>query len=381
MAWDPTKPQSTDYQRNFPAQAQGNWEAIEDCIGVEHQNFDDEDTMGIHKFPVVTEEPTGMEGRIAIVDDVLWHYSNAGWHRSGDVFFPDLLDSNIIFSDITTNNASALKHGFLPKLSNVSTQYLNGLGQWANAEAVVLQLFTSNGTWTKPSGAKLVHVFVYGGGGGGAGGAGSGYPGGGGGGGGGHCYERILDASEVGSTVSCVIGAGGNGGGAASAGSNGSASNFGGLTGYGGTGGTYTYYSGAGYGSGGAGGQNGYIVSPEHNGGNGGASSTLEGTNPHGMGTFYGAGGGGAGAYYNAAGTLLVGAGNGGVTGYQGIAGPSATPTGGYASYAGGGGGGGSGFGGWGAAGGIPGGGGGGAANGGAGGAGARGAILVITYR
>src|SRR5580765_691744 len=34
-------------------------------------------------------------------------------------------------TDITTLNASTTAHGLLPKLSNVSTQYLNGLGNWA----------------------------------------------------------------------------------------------------------------------------------------------------------------------------------------------------------------------------------------------------------
>lgn len=38
------------------------------------------------------------------------------------------LDAAVIFSDITTNNASITKHGFLPKLPNDVTKFLTGLG-------------------------------------------------------------------------------------------------------------------------------------------------------------------------------------------------------------------------------------------------------------
>lgn len=41
-------------------------------------------------------------------------------------------DANLITSDITTNNSSVSKHGFLPKLSGSATQYLNGQGNWAS---------------------------------------------------------------------------------------------------------------------------------------------------------------------------------------------------------------------------------------------------------
>lgn len=42
-----------------------------------------------------------------------------------------ILDSDISFSDITTNNASVTKHGFLPKLSGNVAQYLDGTGAWS----------------------------------------------------------------------------------------------------------------------------------------------------------------------------------------------------------------------------------------------------------
>jgi len=40
-------------------------------------------------------------------------------------------ESTITFTDTTTGNASASSHGYLPKLNNSPTQYLNGQGDWA----------------------------------------------------------------------------------------------------------------------------------------------------------------------------------------------------------------------------------------------------------
>ena len=50
----------------------------------------------------------------------------------GQLFLP-ASDVNINISDAVTNDSTTLKHGFLPKLSGVALQYLNGLGQWVAA--------------------------------------------------------------------------------------------------------------------------------------------------------------------------------------------------------------------------------------------------------
>lgn len=100
------------------------------------------------------------------------------------------------------------------------------------------QIFTANGTWTKPSGVTFVLVRCVGGGGGGNGGNIS--TGalqlnalGGGGGCGGLLYEYLFLASSLGSTAAVAIGAGGtagsgqvNGGAAATGGGRGGTSSF-----------------------------------------------------------------------------------------------------------------------------------------------------------
>ena len=85
------------------------------------------------------------------------------------------------------------------------------------------QVFTANGTWTKPAGTRMVEVECLGGGGGGGGADCSdsvSWAVGGGGAGGGYCRALFL-ASGWGATVSVVVGSGGAGG--ASTGGNGAA--------------------------------------------------------------------------------------------------------------------------------------------------------------
>lgn len=44
----------------------------------------------------------------------------------------NVIETDISLSDITTVNASTTKHGFLKKLSNVATEYMDGTGNWSN---------------------------------------------------------------------------------------------------------------------------------------------------------------------------------------------------------------------------------------------------------
>lgn len=208
----------------------------------------------------------------------------------------------------------------------------------SSATAADLQVFTASGTWTKPSGTpKLVQVYLTGAGGGGGGGgtstAATQRPGGGGGGGGSGRRMTFL-ASDLGSTETVTIGAGGTGGASVSNGTAGGSTTFGAhLTGYGGgfgSGVTGTSTSGGGGGAGmiGAGGNAGV----DTGGSNGLTMATVASTNAdfaggqggnlaNGGSSLYG-GGAGAGSGGNQSGfnggTSMYGGGGGGCGGATG---------------------------------------------------------------
>lgn len=120
------------------------------------------------------------------------------------------------------------------------------------------QTFNASGTWTKPSQGSIAVIQVWGGGGSGGKGVASGPAGGGGGGA--YC-ERVMRLSNLPSTVSVTVGAGGASQTTGStAGNNGGTTTFGSyLSAFGGGGGAYNASGGSGGGGGGAGatGQNG----------------------------------------------------------------------------------------------------------------------------
>jgi hypothetical protein len=160
----------------------------------------------------------------------------------------------------------------LPAADGTAGQFLKTDGSGALSfdapAAANFQEFTASGTWTKPAGVTFVLVEVWGAGGGGGGGPRSSItnlPGGAGGGGGGYC-TAIFKASDLGSTETVTIGAGGTGGNGATAsaspgiqGVNGGDTTFGSLIGA----------------QGGRLGQGGTATATNRNGGDGGNSSTI----------------------------------------------------------------------------------------------------------
>ena len=295
--------------------------------------------------------------------------------------------------------------------------------KWAAAGGISsanIQEFSSVGasTWTKPAGAKMVYVLVFGGGGGGGSGRRRGTANvattnnsGGGAGGPGGRTDLFIAASLLGSTETVTVGGGGTGGAArttddtnGAGGVSGGNSSFGGWAlargGGNGAGGTQTS------GTGGNGGGNFVIRSNgDTNYTNTGGGGTIT-TGNEGSRGGYGPGGGGGGAGNGAGKTAQNSGSAGGLGGSINATATGTTGGGGTAGSAGGAGGaggatttyffGGSGGGGGssnsagaagaGGAGGFPGGGGGGgggggsSTNSGAGGAGADGYVIVITF-
>lgn len=242
---------------------------------------------------------------------------------------------------------SALTSGRFPAGSRQLLTYSDGAFIAIGDSRIVTtilgyQAFTSSGTWSKPVGTPgNAWVFVEGWGGGGGGRTNSGSNGGGGGGGG--YQSRMFRASQLASSLSVIVGAGG------AINSDGTASSFGslvtfprGLTGIdgttesarvGGMGGGTEFASGADF-TGGLGGP--YLTSasavPGNNsyyggGGGGGRKQSNTGThNAAGGSSYYGGGGGGGATAVTgdvSGGTSVV-AGNGGAQGQAGF-----TPAGG----------------------------------------------------
>ena len=138
------------------------------------------------------------------------------WTHAGA--FPDVFnDANFILY----NNADSTKNlAFqLSGITSGQTRTLtapNASGTIAlTSQLAETRIYTSNDTWSKPAGAKLVHVFLVGGGGGGGSGRrgdNATNAGGGGGGSGGGMWVGWVDPGQLGPTETVTIGAGGTGG-------------------------------------------------------------------------------------------------------------------------------------------------------------------------
>jgi hypothetical protein len=126
------------------------------------------------------------------------------WHSVAGVLQPNA--SLLVDADVDAAAAIAQS-----KIANLTTD----LGNKAAQAQVDVYATAGTFTWTKPAGAKAVHVALLSGGGGGGSGrktpSGTAGAGGGGGMGGGYS-ERILQAGICGSTETVTVGAGGTGG-------------------------------------------------------------------------------------------------------------------------------------------------------------------------
>ena len=121
---------------------------------------------------------------------------------------------------------STLKFIIDAKVVDDMSQHMN-VGH-SQPPGVNVQVFTANGTWTKPAGATLVHVTCIGAGGGGTRMGSSGVPNlyAPGGGGGGAFSTGWIRADLLGATEPVVVGIGGSAGSAGNNGGNGTGSKF-----------------------------------------------------------------------------------------------------------------------------------------------------------
>ena len=310
-----------------------------------------------------------------------------------DALSPATTKGDLIVDNGTNNVRLPVgTNGYVLTADSTATEGL----KWAAAGGIAsadIQEFTSVGssTWTKPAGAKMVYVLVFGGGGGGGSGRRRGTANvattnnsGGGAGGPGGRTDLFIAASLLGSTETVTVGGGGTGGAARTtddtngaggvSGGNGGGNSViraNGDTNYTNTGGGGTITTGnegsrGGYGPGGGGGGagNGSGNTAQNSGSAGGLGGSINATA---TGTTGGGGtagsAGGAGGAGGATTTYFFG-GSGGGGGSSNSAG--AAGAGGAGGFPGGGGGGG--------------GGGGSSTNSGAGGAGADGYVIVITF-
>lgn len=316
----------------------------------------------------------------------------------GAITIKKLHDQDLITGDIEANQIVEVVY-------NSTGPVFEMISQTSTSLSAEIQKFTGNGTWTKPSGAKIVDVYMWGGGGGGGSGArsagnSSNRDGGSGGGGGSFGYKRFL-ADSLSSTETVVVGAAANGGAAVSSDATGNAGTAGNFSSFGTT--VVLKAPGGGAGAGGlqsgaaAGGTssagNGDISQAGGTGGAGGDDSTgAQGidtaTNVSARGGGGGGGAGGANSAGGAGGAFITNYVKAGGVGSSGASGTTPSDTDDDLLYGGTGGAGGggvnSGTGGTGGNGGFPGGGGGGGggsnSTSGAGGNGAAGQVIVISY-
>jgi hypothetical protein len=172
---------------------------------------------------------TGTPAGLFLKDDGTWAATSGGSLTDGDkgditvsgsgaawaVDSGAVAESEIAFTDITTNNVTTSAHGFVPKAPNTTTTFLRGDATWATPSFPgrlhkVTSLTTGTTTFTPDSNTTMMVVEAWGAGGGGGGADGGSSQSGVGAGGGGGGYQIVyVTTMRSGYTTSIPNGAAG----------------------------------------------------------------------------------------------------------------------------------------------------------------------------
>jgi len=136
---------ATNIVRNIITNNVGNGKLLlvqgTNIVGISTNSFSTSTNLVANRFTTNTY-PSGIGAYVTSGTDVLT-INDAGTNlflrTRGDFLYPifDFIwETDIGFTDITTGNSSTSKHGFAPKLSGSTNQFLNGLGNWATISSV-----------------------------------------------------------------------------------------------------------------------------------------------------------------------------------------------------------------------------------------------------